>query len=172
MCFFWVLEKTRANGVYYELHNFRFANLQRYLAFPTPLSGAARWHTSCPTLRNTNVFLQCLQVFVTRFFALTLSMYATVCSRAAHFRPPASHFFLRLGLRRMLPQVAPKIFKLILPPYELRIARANRTVKFSGGCLQNCGVVNLQRAFSNPLSTVGNGTSAARMRRPARPTFF
>ena len=90
------------------------------------------------------------------------------CARAAHFRPPASHFFLRLGLRRMLPQVAPKRFKLILPPYDLRIARANRAVKFSGGCLQNCGLVKLQRAFSNPLSTVGNGPSAGENAPPWR----
>ena len=62
----------------------------------------------------------------------------------------------------MLPQVAPKRFKLILPPGELRIARANRAVKFPGGCLQNCGLVNLRRDRTNPLSTVGNGASAER----------
>ena len=70
------------------------------------------------------------------------------------------HFFLRLGLRRKLPQVAPKRLKLILPPYDTRIARATRAVKFSGACLQNCDLVNLRRDRTNPLSTVGNGPSA------------
>ena len=47
---------------------------------------------------------------------------------------------------RFIPLAALKRFKLILPPYVLRIARTNqsinRAVKFSGCCLQNCGREN------------------------------
>ena len=79
---------------------------------------------------------------------------------------PRPGFFFRVGLRKTLPLVAPKRLKLILPPYDLLIARANRAVKFSGGCLQNCGLVNLRRDRATPLSTVGNGTSAEQNAQP------
>ena len=57
---------------------------------------------------------------------------------------------------------------IILPPftytyayaYDLLIARADRAVKFLDVCLQNCGLVNLRRDRTNPLSTVGNGPAA------------
>ena len=54
--------------------------LAQPLAFPTPVYGAARWHTSCPTLRNTIFLWQCLHFLFTRFFALAPSMYASTDS--------------------------------------------------------------------------------------------
>ena len=82
--------------------------------------------------------------------------------RAAHLGAKVHSFFLRVGLRKTLPLVAQKKFKLIRLTYVLRIARANRAVKFSGGCLQNCGLENSRRDCKIPLSTVGNGPSAER----------
>ena len=69
-------------------------------------------------------------------------------------------FFLRVGLRKTLPLVAQKKFKLICLIYVLRIARANRAVKFSSGCLQNCGLEKSRGDRKNPLSTVGNDARA------------
>ena len=78
-----------------------------------------------------------------------------------------NRFFLRVGLRKTLPLVAQKKFKLIRLIYVLRIARANRAVKFSSGCLQNCGLENSRGVCKNRCPRSETMRRRTEMRRPA-----